>query len=148
MSFTIHDNSLEAALSSAILLYGAGHSGVSFATIHPVTFNGENAPVIGAGRPFDEKALKKLAVDLVSTLQTKSGILPSNVLSVSGNHIMWWSKPSRRTYFFATRKEGEVCIGKRCGEAFAPGLIFLVKDGVMSLFAVKGNERPDASTSL
>ena len=151
MSFELHDNSSESTLNTAVLLYGGKSGGATFATIHPVLVNEDSAPVIGAGRPFDEKALKQLAFDLVSTMQVKSGILPSNVLSVGGNHIMWWSPPSRRTYFFNTRSNSEnegVSVGKRCGEAFAPGLIFLVNDGGMSLFAVKGKARPDATTPL
>ena len=154
MSFDLHDNSTVSTLSSAILLYGSRHGGgASFATIHPVTVDEENGAVIGAGRPFDEKALKQLAADLVSTMQVKSGILPTNVLSVGGSHIMWWSPPRRHTYFFDTRTrinsdDSGVSVGKRCGEAFGPGLIFLVKDGEMRLFAVKGKERPEAKTPL
>lgn len=149
MSFDIQDDSRESTLSSAILLYGTKNGGMSFATIHPVTQNESNAPVIGAGRPMDEKALKRIASELLSTLRIKSGILPSNVLSVGGSHIVWWSPPSRRTYFFNTREsEGSVNVGKRCGEAFTPGLVFVVRDGSMSLFAVKGTVRPDANTPL
>lgn len=149
MSFHIEDNSTESTLKAAILLYGSSNGVTSFATIHPVTTDGDNPPVIGAGSPMDEGVLKRLATELASTLNIKSGILPSNVLSVSGDHIMWWSPPSRKTYFFTTRKsEGTAWIGNRHGQAFTPGLVFLVKGSSMRLFAVKGNERPKDSTPL
>ena len=148
MSFNVCDDSEESQLSQAILLYKKSHGGASFATIHPIVNDENNGMTIGAGCAFDERALKKLATELVSTLRIKSGILPSNVLSVGDDHIMWWSAPSRRTYFFNTRDDGGIHVGKRSGEAFTPNLIFVVRRGGMSVFAVKGNKRPEAGTPI
>lgn len=148
MRFSIQDTSTESKLNKAVLLYSNG-VGASYATIHEVHLNDRQAPVIGAGRPLDTKALKTLVRELSPSLLDKTCILPGNVLSVGSTHIMWWSPPSRRAYFFDTRIETEgVSVGKRCGEAFAPGLIFLVRDSQLWVYAVKGNKRPDADTAL
>ena len=148
MSFNVADESDESRLSQAILLY-KNRRGASFATVHPIVKDENDGASIGAGCPFDEKALKRLASDLASSLRIKSGILPSNVLSVGGDHIMWWSPPSRRTYFFNTRQDATGHnVGNRCGEALTPSLIFVVYRGSMSVFAVKGKTRPDADTPI
>ena len=148
MTFSVADDSEESRLSQAILLY-QGRGGASFATVHPIVNDANNGATIGAGIPFDEKALKRLASDLASSLRIKSGILPSNVLSIGDDHIMWWSPPSRRTYFFNTRQDDtSINVGKRSGEALTPSLIFVVCRDRMSVFAVKGNQRPDADTPI
>ena len=59
MSFEVHDcAAMSVKLKTAILLYenSNGHSGTSYATIHPVDCGEDNGPpVIRAGRPADRR---------------------------------------------------------------------------------------------
>ena len=154
MSFEVHDlDAKSVELKSAILLYGGttAYSTLRYATLHPVESAGPDAPpVIRAGRPLDSRTLQSVCADLMDSARVRSGVLPANVLSVGLEHVVWWSPPGRRTYFFNTSvaDDGRVHVGQRSGMALTPGLVFVAKRQQMMVFAVKGDERPDASTPL
>jgi PRTRC genetic system protein B len=88
----------------------------------------------------------KLTMALSGHNRVRHGLLPHEVLSIGLSHVMWWMPPTTRTVFFDTH--GENTVGKRSGKTPHPGLIFLVKDRSLSIFAVKGKTRPVASTRL
>ena len=153
MSFNITDpHATSATLRHAILLYATdnhyGH-GVRYATVHPVVVADDGRAQIREGKPLDRGSLVSFAQGLMVNNFAKGGILPANVLSVGQDHVAWWSPPSIRNYFFQARKtQDNEDVGVRSGKAFAPGLLFGVKDKRMFVFAVRGNERPVAETPL
>lgn len=154
MSFEVHDLDAQSVkLQSAILLYGSTktYGNLRYATIHPVDSAGRDAPpVIRAGRPLDGRSLQSVCADLMESARVRSGVLPATVLSVGLEHVVWWSPPGRRTYFFNTSvaDDGRVYVGQRNGMALTPGLVFVAKRQQMMVFAVQGDERPDADTRL
>lgn len=154
MSFEVFDLDAQSVkLKSAILLYGGhtAYSSLRYATIHPVESVGaDTPPVIRAGRPLDSRTLQSVCTDLMESARVRSGVLPAHVLSVGMEHVVWWSPPGRRTYFFNTSvaDDGRVHVGQRNGMALTPGLVFVAKRQKMMVFAVQGNERPDADTRL
>ncbi len=148
MSFELHDDTIESSINKAILLYGA-RGRTSFATIHDVTSQANQPPQIEAGRPLDKRTLKALIESMASSLVTKPCFLPPNILSVSNDLVVWWSPPSLRSYFFDTGDTTEsISVGQRSGIAHAPGLIFMVGNGHMRVFAVKGTTRPDPGAAI
>jgi PRTRC genetic system protein B len=142
------------SLVSAIMLYASQGNGYGchsyYATTHPVEFDDNGAPVIQAGQPVDIANLKSSLSKLLGSAQNHSGVLPDNILSVGIEHIVWWQKPGKRTMFFdcAQKGEGVVNVGKRTGVGFTPGLVFVAKGQKMMVFAIKGDERPEADTVL
>ena len=153
MSFQISDPAATTAtLRHAILLYGSnnvyGH-GVRYATVHPVTVDEDGRAQIREGQPLDRGSLVAFAQGLMTNNFAKGGVLPANVISVGQDHVAWWSPPSQRTYFFKTRlSEKDDMVGVRTGKAFAPGLLFAVKNKRMFVYAVRGKDRPTADTPL
>jgi PRTRC genetic system protein B len=151
MSFEVQDCAANSVrLQTAILLYGSDHGNLSYATIHPVDVPSPDAsPVIRAGRPADSTSLKEVCASLISSARIRSGLLSDNVLSIGLEHVVWWSRPGQRTYFFNCREaEGVVSVGKRGGTAPAPGLIFVAKEQSLWVYAVKGDSRPTLDTPL
>lgn len=150
MSFTISNFAAsELQLSQAILLYKHRNNNVAYATIHPVGVSENGCAMIRAGRPADSRAIRSVCADLLSSAKTRSGLLSSNVLSVGMSHIVWWSPPQQRTYYFDCRPRGEgPNVGQRSGIAPAPGLIFVGGEKRLWVFAMKGKERPTADTPL
>jgi PRTRC genetic system protein B len=130
-------------LSKAILLYeGGGHS---YATVHDAVFDGVNKQSIGTGRPVDIAMLGTL-VDALGRNASVGGFLPSNVLSVGFDSIVWWVKPASRRVFFKTDEE---IIGDRSEIVPHPGLLFGVNSrGGWSVCAVKGTKRPESDTPI
>lgn len=154
MSFEVHDcAAMSVKLKTAILLYenSNGHSGTSYATIHPVDSGDGNAPpVIRAGRAADRTSLKAVCASLLEASRIRSGILTDNILSVGLEHVVWWQRPGKRNYFFDCRPAAEVgvSVGKRAGTGLTPGIVFVAKGQSMWAYAVKGDGRPDADTQL
>jgi len=154
MSFVTHDlDARSVTLQTAILLYGSGggYEQLRYATIHPVDCAPGAAPVIRAGRPADRDSLRQVAAGLLESNRTRSGVLPETLLSVGPEHVVWWQRPGKRTYFFNTRvteEDRHIAVGQRNGEGLTPGLIFAAKGQKMWVFAVKGENRPDVSTPL
>ena len=152
MSFEIREAAAhQVSLTSAILLYGASRQYSSsryadFATMHPVQTNDSGAAVIGAGQPLDQRSLLALTMELSGHARIRHGLLSPDILSLGMNHVMWWVPPATRSVFFSTR--GKDTVGERSGKTPHPGLIFLAQDRGLSIFAVKGKDRPVANTAL
>lgn len=148
-SFEVLDQSCaEHALHTAILLYGRGSNGADYATIHNVDRQPDGSAIIGTGRPITRNAIRDVARAL-STRNQRRGIFPTTLLSAGDDYAMWWSPPARRTLFFQTRPEADrEVVGSRSGMCFCPGVIFVARQRSLSVFAVKGDERPTADTPL
>jgi PRTRC genetic system protein B len=154
MSFEVQDCATTSiSLQTAILFYGNGNniSGVSYATIHPVDGgDGQASPVIRAGRPLDRASLEAACASLMEGARVRCGIFSDNILSIGLEHLVWWQRPGKRTYFFACRPaaEGEISVGQRAGTGFTPGVVFVAKRQSLWAYAVKGEARPTADTRL
>jgi PRTRC genetic system protein B len=154
MSFSVRDQEASyLKMDCAIMLYSSdqGYAKQRYATIHPVEIDENGAPVIRAGRPADLDSLKASVSELLSSSRVRSGVLPDNILSVGLDHIVWWQRPGRRSFFFDCRgkvEDGAANVGQRAGEGLTPGLVFVAKGQDMMVFAVKGESRPEATTPL
>lgn len=152
MSFEVKDLSAQSVrMQTAILLYGSDRGSLSYATIHPVEqASPDSSPVIRAGRPADRNSLKSVCASLIDSARIRSGLLSDNILSIGLDHVVWWSRPGLRTYFFDARVTGgaTVNVGKRGGMAHAPALIFVAKQQTLWVYAMKGSNRPSLDTPL
>ena len=159
MSFDVFDGeAMSMRLNAAILLYARGDFGgdaayrkINYATVHPVdNQEGQATPVIRAGRPVDVLDLKAICTSLLASTRFRSGVLPDNILNVGLEHVVWWQRPGRRTYFFncSAAPSERISIGQRAGSALTPGIVFAVRDKTLWAYALKGDERPDAQTPL
>jgi len=135
------------ALDAAVLIY-RGASGGALATLHDVHhLDGE--AVIGAGQPMTARKGIELSKALLKRV-SHGGFLPTNVLYMDGDLILWWESPARRHIAFRV-DEGHVDLmgGRERGEAVPhPGLVFAASSRVWSVWAVKGRERPTPATAL
>lgn len=131
-------------LNKAILLYG-GNS--SFATIHDVGTDKKNgSTILMQGEPLTHVVISEIMRGLGQSVQI-GAFLPPHILSVGHNSVVWWLKPASRKVFFRC-SDVEKGIGEESAETSHPGLVFAVNESGWSVFAVKGNERPEASTPL
>lgn len=145
MSFEVVDTSAHtAALQQAILLYGKGSNDVEYATLHRVRVEGENHPVIGAGKPMTRETLLAIAKSLAAASRRSQGVLPPNVLSMGVDHMVWYVPAQSRTVFFNCG-EG---VGQRAGKTPHPALVFAVCRNEWMVYAIKTRSRPTADTTL
>jgi PRTRC genetic system protein B len=121
-------------------MYGSGYSGVTISR-HPV-LSCDGKPHVGAGSPFATSDLAQLTAILSDTQDDESLLLPPNLLGRSNAHLCWYVPGKVRPMWFATDK------GTQRLDVPWPNLIFLVKDGRLSITAYEGSKRPDASTRL
>ena len=127
-------------LARAILLYTSG-TGEALATVHEIA-EGALLP----GTPLDRNGL----VELVATLSGPTGvrtILPERVLYSDASTLLWWCPSARRPIHFKSGKKelDEEISGK---EVLHPPLVFLARQQSLSVWALRDNERPMASTQL
>jgi len=134
----------KSGLGSAVLIYkGDNHSGSGYVSIHGLNVvNGK--PMIGPGRPATVDALRRVLTDLAPDVIPPPQLVPPNVLSIGPGYLVWWTPPTRRTIWIRNEGVG----GERNAEVPHPGLVFAVVRGGWYVFAVKGNQRPDADTRL
>jgi PRTRC genetic system protein B len=101
------------------------------------------------GVPFKKESLKNLAVEIsdksFKPLETK-GVLPTNLLYFKQSffelRMVWFIPPMLHKLHFT--KELKI----KNGFVHLPGLIFVVENQELSIFAVKTKERPDLNTRL
>lgn len=115
---------------------------------HDITSK-EGKYALGPGEPVSRNQL----MDLADAIKTKEGIkirfktvMPQRVLFHTNTGraagIMWWSPPQRRKLL--TKSELKV----KQGMARVPGMVWMVVNDELRVFAVKGNGRPDGNTKL
>lgn len=132
-------------LQHAILLYGLGnYQGAKFATVHFVEDDGKGKPVIMPGVPATKLGLKTALRELVDDRVTPE-LLPEHVLAKGSDYIVWYRKPTRQNVWVRAEAVG----GERMAEVPVPGLVWCVDPtGKCSVFAYRGNGRPDGQTIL
>ena len=129
-------------LSAAILIY-RGEQEASFATVHQVVHD-KGTPKILAGKALTPSASVRLAREL-SKRATQGGFVPSCLLYMDGETMAWWVPPARRHIAF---KAPELGAPERGEVVPHPGLVFAVTQRRWSVWAVRGDQRPDERTAL
>jgi len=130
-------------LASSILIYRNNHG--AYATVHDIFTDRQGQTSLLPGTPLTHATIAGLVHDFSNNAQVGS-FLAENVLSVGMDSLIWWVKPAKREISFASSKKDG--IGRESAIVPQPGLIFSVSDGHWSVFAVKGNSRPKATTPL
>ncbi|MGM9776788.1 MAG: PRTRC system protein B [Prevotella sp.] len=97
---------------------------------------------MGAGKPMKKETIVKL----VSTLSKSNkqidssiyGVVPENVLycdtRMGHEKLVWYHKPEERFLFFSEKLEIPN------GKMIVPGLVYVVSDKTLSMYAFKGNK--------
>lgn len=133
-------------LSSAILLYSGQDRSTTFATLHTVTTTGDqNSPVIGAGKPLTEQAMRRICSVKIKRKATVE-ILPPNLLYNSDGLLIWFVKGEQRRTFFKSRTiDGVFTVPY-------PDLLFCEHRGSLYLYAMQptsnADQRPTMTTVL
>jgi PRTRC genetic system protein B len=150
ISTELHGNT--AALNSAILIYGkrSGYNnGVAFATVHDVDTGPTGRPMVAPGRLIAEADLAALYSGLNEAQGAQSGVqwLDSRVLASGAGRLIWWSPPGQRPLFF---KQSESMTSTFTASAVCPvpGLVWMLRDTSLSVYAVAGSDRPTLTTAL
>lgn len=139
-------------LSQAILLHtredarNKATSEVVYATLHNVeNFGTEKRPdfKIAAGAPVTREAIQAMFERLAKQLTLNVDFLPEGVLSISADHMIWWTAACERNVFFRNHE-----LGTRAAKVPHPALVFAVVKGVWYVFALAKNERPKLDTEL
>jgi PRTRC genetic system protein B len=139
-------------LQSSILIYrrppandgGVDNMAPVMATVNEIEYvNGK--PTMMPGQcvtPSDVEGLLGRLLEANSGLQ----LFPPNLLAATLTACVWWVPPSTRRMWFQDRDKK---LMKLDGEMFPqPGLVMFASQTGFSIFAVKGNSRPVASTKL
>lgn len=128
----------EVRLERAILLYGDGHGGDAFATVHDVTGADEGRPALAPGRLFTAAGLRDLHRSLYQ--QQRLAVLPPHVLAVSPERLAWFEPARPRVLFF---RSGDPYLDGLSGGSFPqPPLLFVAGERTLKVFALAGDERP------
>lgn len=150
MEFNLNSDAEKIVLKKSILLYGPADwdskSKMSYASIHDVTDVGTpNVPDIQTlpGRPLSKEALLETLGEVAKQYEVEIDLLPANLLSISGSHLMWWLPAGKRAVYFDSDS-----IGKKSKVLPHPPLLFMVKERTWMVFALKANKRPSATTPL
>lgn len=132
-------------LTHAVLLYRGSHS-VEYSSIHAVEHT-DRGMVIGAGHPASKTALIGLLEDLKPKKKKAAAsieVFAPNLLSKGAGHLVWYCKPQlRQVWFNCTEFDGKVS-----AVVPHPGLVFSVSSKGWQVFAVKGDQRPEAETEI
>jgi len=134
------------ALSAALLIYTNTHRQHAFATKHDVSAI-DGRPVIRPGTPFAEADYKVLVQALAPREQPQMRWRDPRVLAQGLGRTLWWTPPCKRAMFFKKSEQNPKTF-EAFGTCSTPGLIFFCTGADLRVFAVKGRERPDASTRL
>ena len=152
ISIESHGNT--AALAAAILIYGqrSGNgygSDVAFSTVHDVARGPTGRPMVAPGRLIAEADLAALYKGLSEAQGAQSGVqwLDSRILATGAGRMIWWSAPTQRPLFF---KKSDAMTSTFTASAVCPvpGLVWMLKNTSLYVFAVAGNERPGKETAL
>lgn len=140
---SIHGDSFN--LSSAVLLYSDSNNR-TYATKHVVELM-DGRPMIRPGRPLTEGDYKHLVDGLKPAERPTIEWNDPRILAKGLGRTIWWSPPQQRTLFF---KESGLASRSFEGKNTCPtpGLVFMVIDGSMYIYALKGAQAPGKTTKL
>ncbi|MGB9071098.1 MAG: PRTRC system protein B [Terriglobales bacterium] len=130
------------SLKQAVLLYQEG--GKTFATLHEVKSQPDEAPYLCAGQSVTTGFLETLASGLGASMEAE--VLPEHVLARTPELIAWWSKAQPRLMFFG---DGNAEAKKLNGKMYPhPALVLMIHRRELFVRALAENRRPTANTRL
>lgn len=124
-------------LKTAILIYEGQHA--SYASTHPIHTVGKKV-MIGAGQPIGMRELEEVMQSLGKNVS--EGFVSERLIYSSPGIKVWWKKSAIENMFI--REDGEEAAIK----VSHPSLVFSLSGSRFSVFAIKGDERPTATTAL
>jgi PRTRC genetic system protein B len=140
-------NRHEFVLKQALLVYEDQLSRrEQFVTVHDVIREGSppHQSRLGPGRLLTTAFLKQLCRGLER--KVKGIILPENVLACTSDLLVWWTPQRQHRMFFSDGAEDRRELnGRACPH---PALVWLVKQGRLSLRALDQSVRPKPATPL
>ncbi len=133
-------------LSAAVLIYTNKQKHHAFATKHDVeAFAGR--PIIRPGTPFSERDYTSLVKAMKPSDQPRMQWNDPRLLARGLGRLIWWSAPKQRSLFFKKSTYNANTFTGR-GVCATPGLVFMVMDGSMFVYAFKGDGSPTPATKL
>jgi PRTRC genetic system protein B len=145
MRFSIDVGSeLELKLYQAVLLYKNDHGNRYMATVHGVVQKeADGSPLLGAGQLLSTATLRELTRQLGTGCPVE--FLPDQVVARTPDLLAWWTPAAMRPMFFRQGSE----LASVSGKLFPnPALLFVVRNGVLFVRALRENRRPDRETRL
>jgi PRTRC genetic system protein B len=132
-------------LKEALLIYEGSNNGC-FVSRHPVSKSngGPGTPVLLPAQPLTKAFLESLVVSLGGGADDE--VLPPNILAKGNRMIAWWTPRAYRQMFFTTCDPQVKGLNGRTYPH--PSLVWLVRDGRLSVRALLENARPDRNTNL
>jgi len=133
-------------LSKAILLYQekSAYQGDAFATVHEVTGVEEGQPALAPGQLLTVEGLREIHKALYRV--QKLEIIPTHVLAVSPERLVWFEPARSRVMFFVAQ---DPYLDGLSGQMFPqPPLLFIAGERSLRVFALGENERPTGSSPV
>ncbi|MFT0167532.1 PRTRC system protein B [Paraburkholderia mimosarum] len=136
------EGDIELELDAGFLFYRSKDTPHIYATRHPArVVNGK--PVLLAGTPVTLEQLADIA-EIAGSKTSYRGFVHERVIYIGPNKLAWWLPAGQRCVWFKTND----AIGERAGVTNHPPLLFIVERGEWSVFALREDARPSASTHL
>lgn len=135
---------LELKLHQAVLLYRNEPASRHMATVHSIVqTQGDGTPILGAGQLLTTAVLRELARTLGTACPVE--FLPECVIARTPELLAWWAPPMIRAMFFRAGSELVAVSGQRFPH---PALLFVVRNGLLYVRALRSSQRPNAETKL
>lgn len=136
-----HRGNIDLELDAALLFYRST-SGEIYATQHDARVV-DDRPVLLPGVPLTLDGLADFA-ELAAKRTSYRGFVHERVVYLAPNTMAWWLPACTRRVWFATAGD----LKDRSGDCNHPPLLFIANKRTWSVFALRTNERPHASTKL
>jgi PRTRC genetic system protein B len=140
-------------LGAAVLLYSnaskgyQSHENTAIATVHHV-HDVDGKPVIAAGRPMTEADYLAMVHVLAPKEKPQIQWHDASILASGMGKMVWWTPPMHRPMFFTkSTMFGESTFDGRA-VCPLPGMVWLTDESTLSVFAVRGHQRPQQDTRL
>lgn len=143
-------------LQKAILVYGVPKSNpydsdpslaITHATINEVEMK-SGVPVLQAGRLMTQTDLKNLVSGLS---QSQSLSVPAwidtTMLALGAGRMIWYTPACQRAMFFKASSLSKETFEAQ-GQLPTPGLVWMVRQGALFVYAYKGTGRPEKESKL
>ena len=152
LSVSTSSSAASLGLHKAILVYGGNNDRyqdsecIAHATIHDISISGKN-PVLNPGRLATHDDLKTLVSGLAESLSLSvpTWIEPT-MLAMGAGRMLWYSPAGKRAMFFKESIAQKSVKGQ--GVVPTPGLVWMVMQGQLYVYAFKGVDRPTQQTKL
>lgn len=139
-------NSSSPRLANAILIYEDAQAKSTFATLHDVRHQDDDAvaPELGPARLLTMEAARKV----LDALTRSRGVpfLPGNTLAIESGLLAWYEPAAARRMWF---QSGDEYLNALSGQEFTqPPLVFIARGRALNVYALAGDARPTPDTPL